>query len=355
MPQLSDYDFELPPERIALRPAEPRESARLLLVPPSGPFEHLRVGELPHLLGSGDVLVVNDSWVIPAALQAQRKRGDSVVAITLNLLERLGPSRWTALARPGKRLRPGDVLEFGESLSATILHKDQAQLELEFCLVGSALHEAITRLGSAPLPPYILSKRAADRQDLTDYQTTYADNASTLQSVAAPTAGLHFSTALLEKLRDQGVKVVPITLGVGAGTFLPVKSDDLDQHAMHAEAYAVSPRAADCINEARARGGRIIAVGTTSLRALESCAWSNGLLEPTAGSTRLFIRPGHRFRAVDALVTNFHLPRSTLFMLVCAFAGLERMRDAYAHAIRHAYRFYSYGDASLLWRERRDA
>lgn len=351
--RLSDFDFDLPDSAIALRPTEPREAARLLAVPQSGPMQDCRISDFPSYLRAGDVLVVNDSWVTPAALTATRgprEDGGSTVTIAVNLLERLSPAEWSCFARPAKRLRPGDILNFGSQLLATVLTRNEALATLRFALSGAALAEAIQHLGSAPLPPYILAKRHADAQDLTDYQTAYADPQSRHCSVAAPTAGLHLTRSLLRQLDRQGVRIAPITLGVGAGTFLPVKSDEIDAHVMHPEAFAVGETAARQVNEAKASGARVIAVGTTSLRALESCTWDHGRLAPTEGSTQLFIKPGYRFRSADGLMTNFHLPRSTLFMLVCAFAGFERMHAAYRHAITNDYRFFSYGDASLLWR-----
>jgi len=352
--RLADFDFALPDALIALRPAEPRESARLLCVAADGALDDRTVGDLPGLLRAGDVLVVNDSWVTPAALTGERparSEGGQAVAVAINLLERLSPSSWTAMARPGKRLREGDRLDFSAGLSATVTAKHDAILTLAFDRSGADLSETIARIGAAPLPPYILSKREADAQDLEDYQTVYAAPESLHHSVAAPTAGLHLTPNLLRRLEHGGVRLAPITLGVGAGTFLPVKTDEVDQHEMHAEAFSVGEQAAQIINAARGQGGRIIAVGTTSLRALESCSWEGGLLQPASGATRLFIKPGHRFRSVDGLMTNFHLPRSTLFMLVCAFAGVASMRAAYAHAVAQTYRFFSYGDASLLWRQ----
>lgn len=350
---LQRFNFTLPREAIALRPAEPRESARLLHLPSEGAREDLRVADLPGLLREGDCLVLNDSWVTPAALEgvrAPREAEGEGVAVHVNLIARCSPQNWRAFARPGKRLRPGDRIVFAADLSALVLEKDGAALLLEFSCAGAVLDAALERIGQAPLPPYILAQRPADRRDRLDYQTAYADRAAPALSVAAPTAGLHLTPALLAQLEAQGVQLARITLGVGAGTFLPVQEEDLANHVLHAERYVVGEAACAIINTTRAGGGRVIAAGTTSLRALESCCWGPEGVEPTSGETQLFIRPGHAFRSAEGLLTNFHLPRSTLFMLVCAFAGLARMQEAYAHAVASGYRFYSYGDASLLWR-----
>jgi len=352
-PSLHDFDFALPRERIALRPAEPRESARLLHLAPGRAPEDRLVEDLPALLREGDCLVLNDSWVTPAALEGVRavRAGEGEgVAVHVNLIERCGSQRWRAFARPGERLRPGDRLVFAPDLSASILDKDGAAVVLEFSCAAEALDAAIERIGQAPLPPYILAQRRADERDRQDYQTAYADRAAPAVSVAAPTAGLHLTPALLAHLEALGVQLARITLGVGAGTFLPVQEEDFSRNVLHAERFVVGEEACAIINRARANGGRVIAAGTTSLRALESCAWEARGVQPASGETRLFIRPGHAFRSADGLLTNFHLPRSTLFMLVCAFAGLAPMQAAYAHAVAAGYRFYSYGDASLLWR-----
>ncbi len=343
----ADFDFDLPERLIALRPASPRDSARLLLVPSNGPLEDRRVFELPTLLRSGDALVFNDTRVIPARLAGLRARGEGEARIEATLLKRVGPSRWTALVRPAKRLRQGDVIRFG-ALSAVVERRGEAgEIELAFAADGADLDEAIAREGVMPLPPYIASRRPADEQDAVAYQTVYAREGD---SVAAPTAGLHFTPELLRALADAGVSRHFVTLHVGAGTFLPVKSEAVADHRMHAEWGEVSPETARALNATRAAGGRIVCVGTTSLRLLESAATPDGEVRPFAGETDIFITPGYRFRVADALMTNFHLPRSTLFMLVSAFSGLERMRAAYAHAVSTGYRFYSYGDASLLWR-----
>jgi S-adenosylmethionine:tRNA ribosyltransferase-isomerase len=355
--KIADFDFELPEDRIALRPASPRDSARLLEVAPGGALADRVVADLPDLLRAGDVLVLNDTRVIAARLAGVRARGESVARVEATLLTRLSPSRWSALARPGKRLAQGDRIAFGEAregvcllsnLDATVAAKGESgEVELEFDLAGAALDEAIADHGVMPLPPYIAGKRAEDEQDFADYQTVYARLSG---SVAAPTAGLHFTADLLAALRAVGVGIEFVTLHVGAGTFLPVKSETLEGHRMHAEIGEVTAQTADRINAARAAGGRIVAVGTTSLRLLETASDAEGALRPFAGETQIFITPGYRIRAADALMTNFHLPRSTLFVLVCAFAGKEVMERAYAHAIKTGYRFYSYGDASLLWR-----
>ncbi|MDX9998135.1 MAG: tRNA preQ1(34) S-adenosylmethionine ribosyltransferase-isomerase QueA [Phenylobacterium sp.] len=355
--QLSDFDFLLPEDRIALRPASPRDSARLLHVPPVGPFEDLVVRDLPRLLRPGDRLVFNDTRVIPARLKGRRIRGESVVAVEATLHRRLAPHRWTAFMKPGKRLAVGDRVSFGEptdraclltALDATVKEKGEGgEVTLSFDLSGPDLDAAIAERGAMPLPPYIAAKRAEDEQDRRDYQTIYADAEG---SVAAPTAGLHFTEPLLEALREAGVSLSFVTLHVGAGTFLPVKTESIAEHRMHAEAGEVSAETAAEINATRAARGRIVCVGTTSLRLLESAAAPSGELSAFSGETSIFITPGYAFRVADGLMTNFHLPKSTLFMLVCAFAGTERMRTAYAHAVATGYRFYSYGDASLLWR-----
>jgi len=344
------FDFELPEELIALRPARPRDSARLLHVMASA-FEDLTVRDAPGLLRPGDLLVFNDTRVIPAALKAIRPSRDPqgpVVRVSLNLIERLGADRWRALGKPGKRLKEGDGLFFDDGLFATIEAKsDEGELTLRFDRAGAALDEAIAKIGAPPLPPYIAGKRAPDEEDRADYQTIYAAKDG---AVAAPTAGLHFTDELMDAFDDMGVERTHVTLHVGAGTFLPVKADDTAAHVMHSEWREISQATADAVNRAKAEGRRVIAIGTTALRSLESAAGEDGRLRAESGGTDIFITPGYRFRIVDGLWTNFHLPRSTLFMLVSAFAGLDRMKAAYAHAIASGYRFYSYGDASLLWR-----
>ncbi|TGT75872.1 tRNA preQ1(34) S-adenosylmethionine ribosyltransferase-isomerase QueA [bacterium M00.F.Ca.ET.159.01.1.1] len=350
------FDFDLPEERIALRPAEPRDSARLLVVKPGEMLQDRIVSELPSMLREGDVLVFNDTKVIPAQLKGMRKRGDAVAQVEATLHMRVAPDRWQAFMRPGKRVAAGDRIHFGHDqnscflgqLDATVLEKGEAgEALLGFDLSGPFLDEALHAVGHIPLPPYIASKRDDDERDRTDYQTIYAREEG---AVAAPTAGLHFTPALFAALDAKGIERRFVTLHVGAGTFLPVKADDTADHKMHAETGSVSSETAAALNAAKARGGRIICVGTTSLRLLESAARDDGRIEPWSGPTDIFITPGYRFRTADMLMTNFHLPRSTLFMLVSAFSGLETMRSAYAHAIESLYRYYSYGDASLLYR-----
>ncbi|MGD1037003.1 MAG: tRNA preQ1(34) S-adenosylmethionine ribosyltransferase-isomerase QueA [Roseiarcus sp.] len=350
------FDFHLPSERIALAPASPRDAARMLVVAPDGALEDRVVGELPDFLRPGDALVVNDTRVIAARLGGIRARGEGVAEIEATLIKRLDAGRWRALVRPAKRLKVGERIRFGEAsessacllgaLDAEVEAKGEAgEVTLCFAFHGAALDEAIERIGAPPLPPYIASRRALRPSDRANYQTVFAREDG---AVAAPTAGLHFTPALLSRVEAAGASVHRLTLHVGAGTFLPVKADDTRDHAMHAEWGRVDAATAQALNAARARGGRIVAVGTTSARLIESAADQAGAIRPFASETAIFITPGYRFRAVDALLTNFHLPRSTLFMLVAAFSGLETMRDAYAHAIATGYRFYSYGDACLL-------
>ena len=350
------FDFDLPEERIALRPAEPRDAARLLVVEPGKPLADRNVSDLPSLLSPGDAIVFNDTKVIPALLRGIRQRGDAVASVDATLHMRVAPDQWLAFLRPGKRVAVGDRIQFGHdasvcllgALNATVVEKREGgEALLAFDLSGAFLDEALQAVGHIPLPPYIASKRADDERDRTDYQTVYAQEEG---AVAAPTAGLHFTQTLLSQLDALGIERHFVTLHVGAGTFLPVKADDTADHVMHGEIGNVSAETAAALNAVRARGGRIVAVGTTSLRLLESAADADGCLSEWSGETRIFITPGYRFRAVDALMTNFHLPRSTLFMLVSAFSGLDTMRTAYAHAIASGYRFYSYGDASLLFR-----
>ena len=352
------FDFDLPDERIALRPASPRDAARLLVVRPGGNLADLTVRGLPDLLRAGDILVLNDTRVIAAELRGERIREGSTAVIAVTLIRKLDASRWQALARGAKKLAAGDRIRFGAlndaacliaGLDATVAEKGEAgDVTLAFDLAGPALDEAIAAIGTVPLPPYISGKRAADSADRGDYQTIYARDEG---AVAAPTAGLHFTDDLFARLDAMGVTRAMVTLHVGAGTFLPMKADDTADHTMHAEWGTVPASTADALNAARAKGGRIVAVGTTSLRLLESAADEDGTIRPFAGETAIFITPGYRLRAVDLLMTNFHLPRSTLFMLVSAFAGLATMKAAYGHAIDAGYRFYSYGDASLLWPE----
>lgn len=356
------FDFDLPPERIALRPAQPRESARLMVVRPGAVGEALddrRVADLPDLLQPGDCLVVNDSKVIAARLKGRRiGRGEAEPAIEATLHKRIDGSTWRAFILGAKKVQVGDVLRFGsegrvcflDQLEAEVLHKDEGgDVTLSFSLHGPHLDQAIEERGDMPLPPYIASKRPTDAQDKTDYQTVFAHEDG---SVAAPTAGLHFTADLLTRLERRGVALHKVTLHVGAGTFLPVKADDTAEHKMHAEFGVVSAATAAALNAARAKGGRIVAVGSTALRLLESAASDDGLVHEFAGDTAIFITPGYRFKVVDLMMTNFHLPRSTLFMLVSAFSGLESMQRAYKHAIDTGYRFYSYGDACLLYPQR---
>jgi S-adenosylmethionine:tRNA ribosyltransferase-isomerase len=348
------FDFELPRERIALRPIHPRDAARLLVIRP-GAFEDRAVRELPDLLGRGDRLVLNDTKVIPARLAGRVLKG-AEPRIEATLHRRLDGSRWRAFLKPAKKVAPGDVLRFGEEGKVCFLGQLDASVEekgeggeatLAFAFHGAVLDQAIEERGEMPLPPYIAARRAPDEQDRVDYQTVFAREEG---SVAAPTAALHFTDELLAKLRERGIGLTFVTLHVGAGTFLPVKTQDTQQHRLHPEWGSLSEAAAQAINETRRGGGRIAAAGTTALRLIESAGDEGGIVRPFCGETSLFITPGYRFRAVDALLTNFHLPRSTLFMLVAAFSGLEVMQRAYAHAIDAGYRFYSYGDACLLFR-----
>ena len=349
------FDFPLPPERIALRPARPRDAARLLVVRPDAALEDRVVRDLPDLLRPGDQLVVNDTRVIAARLSGRRIGRGPETRVEATLIRRLDGSRWLALVKPGKRLAAGDVVRFGEEGKVCFLGQLDASVEakheggevtLAFAFHGPVLDQAIAERGDMPLPPYIASRRAADEADRADYQTLFARDE---RSVAAPTAGLHFTDALVARLHARGIGLHAVTLHVGPGTFLPVKADDTEDHRMHAEYGSVGAATADALNAARQAGGRIVAVGSTALRLLESAAADDGI-RPFGGETAIFITPGYRFRAADAMLTNFHLPRSTLFMLVAAFSGLDTMKAAYAHAIELGYRFYSYGDACLLFR-----
>ncbi len=396
----ADFDFDLPENRIALRPAEPRDSARLLVVKDGALTDHV-ISDLPGFLRAGDALVFNDTRVIPARLSGVRERigpeGETLtVEVEATLHHRDAPDTWSAFMKPGKRIKVGDRIIFllpsGEkvgpkgsdegalsapppaepetgstsplirqppaatfspkgrrTLEATVASKhDDGLITLKFDLAGAALDDAIRDVGVMPLPPYIAAKRPEDDRDSSDYQTVFAEHDG---SVAAPTAGLHFTPRLLDAIRAKGVASHAVTLHVGAGTFLPVKADDTADHKMHSEWGEVSPETAAALNAVHANGGRIVCVGTTSLRLLESATTPEGVIQPFHGDTAIFITPGYRFRAVDVLMTNFHLPKSTLFMLVSAFAGLETMKAAYAHAVADGYRFYSYGDGSLLHRE----
>lgn len=342
--RLSDFDFELPPGAIAQAPMRPRDAAKLLHVRADGLGDHI-VRDLPQLLEPGDILVANDTRVIPAQLSA--RRGEARIGITLD--RPLADGTWQALARNAKRLRDGDRLDFeGAELTATVAERRaDGSVALRFDREGEAFAQALEQAGALALPPYIDRPEGPTPEDFSDYQTVFAQPEG---AVAAPTAGLHFTPALLAALDAKGVLRATVTLHVGVGTFLPVRVDDVSQHRMHAERGIVTAGTADLINRTRAAGGRVVSVGTTSLRLLESAAAEDGTLHPFAGDTSIFILPGYRFRIVDRLMTNFHLPRSTLFMLVSAFAGQERMRSAYAHAIAEGYRFFSYGDASLLER-----
>ncbi len=345
--KLSDFDFDLPEELIALRPASPRDSALLLVVRgPEGRLEDCRVSDLPELLKSGDILVANDTRVIRAALLGHRpSRGEGPdVEIEVNLNSRLSASEWSAFARPGKRLQAGDTVQFACGLTAEVVAKSEAEVRLAFNRASGELDAAIEAAGVMPIPPYIASKRTADANDTSDYQTFFAREAG---SVAAPTAGLHFTPGLMARLAATGVKRADVTLHVNAGTFLPVKVDNVAEHRMHAEQAEISVAAVDAIQAARAAGGRCIPIGTTALRTLESAA-AGGSLQAFNASTSIFITPGYRFRVADGLMTNFHLPKSTLFMLVSAMMGLDLMKHAYAHAVEKGYRFFSYGDACLL-------
>ena len=348
------FDFDLPSDRIALRPSEPREAARLLVVVPNGIRDTLAertIQDLPGLLNPGDCLVVNDTRVIPARLSGLRRRAGTQARVEATLHKREGADLWRAFLKPAKRVADGEVIAFGseaDPLDATCLeHAGEGEVVLRFALAGAELDAALERHGTMPLPPYIAGKRPVDVRDAADYQTLFASRPG---AVAAPTASLHFTPELVASIEARGVRIHRLTLHVGAGTFLPVKAEDTVDHRMHAEWGTIDAAAADALNAARAAGGRIVAAGTTSLRLLEAAVREDGTIAPFSGDTSIFITPGYRFRAVDALLTNFHLPRSTLFMLVAAFAGLETMHAAYAHAIAAGYRFYSYGDACFLTR-----
>ncbi|QGX98711.1 tRNA preQ1(34) S-adenosylmethionine ribosyltransferase-isomerase QueA [Roseovarius faecimaris] len=346
--KLSDFDFDLPDRLIATRPANPRSSARLL-VAEGGTIRDARVIELPDFLNPGDRLILNDTKVIPARLSGTRTRAGAqeggVAKIEVTLLSPTPEGDWSALIKPLKKVRDGEVIAFGEGFEATLMDRADGQARLRFNLTGEDFEAALARVGAMPLPPYIEAKRKADERDKQDYQTVFARE---LGAVAAPTASLHFDEALLEALRRRGVDFTHVTLHVGAGTFLPVKVDDVTTHKMHAEWGQVSAEAADEIAATRAAGGRIIPVGTTALRLIETAARETGVVRAWEGDTDIFIYPGFEFRATDALMTNFHLPKSTLMMLVSALMGQDRIRDIYAHAVAENYRFFSYGDSSLL-------
>ncbi|WP_297322624.1 tRNA preQ1(34) S-adenosylmethionine ribosyltransferase-isomerase QueA [uncultured Bartonella sp.] len=357
--QVDLFDFDLPEKQIALRPAVPRESARLLHVLNNGKLEDLHVADLPSLFKKGDALVFNDTKVIKAQLQGCRYRDGAVAHIGATLHKRVSPNQWKAFVRPAKRLKIGETIVFSGAdktiasenpLNAIVCEKgENGEMLLEFDKTGAELDRDIALIGHMPLPPYIALKRGEDKRDEIDYQTIYAREEG---AVAAPTAGLHFTREMMQQLKDQGVEQHFVTLHVGAGTFLPVKVDDTKDHKMHSETGHIDKQTADALMAVKHRGNRVIAVGTTAMRVLESAADDQGNLQPWSGSTDIFITPGYHFRFVDCLMTNFHLPRSTLFMLVSAFSGLDTMRHAYRHAIDNNYRFYSYGDTSFL--ERKD-
>jgi S-adenosylmethionine:tRNA ribosyltransferase-isomerase len=341
--KLSEFDFDLPEALIATRPARPRTAAKLL-VAEGDSIRDLHVRDLVDVFRPGDLLVLNNTRVIPARLSGTRARGDAVAKVEITLLEPQATG-WRALAKPLRKVQVDEVIRFSDRLSATVAAKTDTDLTLTFNLTGDDFDAALAEAGAMPLPPYIAAKRAPDAQDRDDYQTVFARHAG---AVAAPTASLHFDDALLAVLRDRGVTFAEVTLHVGAGTFLPVKVDDVTTHKMHAEWGQVTADAAARINAARAAGDRIIPVGTTALRLIESAAQADGTVHPWQGPTDIFIYPGYRFRVADALMTNFHLPKSTLMMLVSALMGTERIRTIYDHAISHDYRFFSYGDSSLL-------
>ena len=346
--RVDEFDFDLPSDLIALRPALPRDAARLLVVREDGSLEHRTVRDVPDLLRAGDVLVVNDTRVIPARLtgvRLPRAQGQGA-DIEITLHKRISQSAFRAFARPAKRLKPGDRVQLGKTLGAMITTRDAGEVEIAFDKSDAALDAAIAAEGEMPLPPYIASRRAPDSRDRTDYQTVYAEIEG---SVAAPTAGFHFTPDLLARMTEAGIGRESVTLHVGAGTFLPVTAEDTSGHHMHSEWATLSEHTARALNACRAGGGRIVAVGTTAARTLETAADDEGVLRAFRDETALFITPGYRFKVVDVLLTNFHLPRSTLFMLVCAFAGKGTMKAAYAEAIARRYRFYSYGDACLLF------
>jgi S-adenosylmethionine:tRNA ribosyltransferase-isomerase len=336
------FDFELPPDRIAQRPVSPRDAARLLRVGPDGLADHI-VRDLPRLLEPGDLMVFNDTRVIPARLAG--RRGEASISVTLH--QNLSADTWRVFAKPAKRLRAGDTVTFTADFMADVVERrPEGDVVLRFDRTGADLMAMLQAHGAMPLPPYIRGG-IADARDADDYQTLFARKEG---AVAAPTAALHFTPGVMDALAERGIETAMLTLHVGAGTFLPVKADDTTAHVMHAEYGMIAAETAHRINATREAGGRIVAVGTTSLRLLESAADDDGIVHPFAAETAIFITPGYRFKAVDRLLTNFHLPRSTLFMLVAAFAGLDRMKSAYEHAIAGGYRFYSYGDCSLLER-----
>lgn len=345
--KLSEFDFHLPAHLIATRPARPRSSARLLLAQ-DGSVADRHVSDLPEILRPGDLLVLNDTKVIPARLTGERRRqteqGEAMARIEVTLLEPAADG-WHAMAKPLRKLKPGERITFGDSLGAQVVGITDGRLRLRFDAEGDAFDAALAKVGAMPLPPYIASLRAPDEQDHQDYQTIWADRQG---AVAAPTASLHFDKPLLEQLKARGIEFVHVTLHVGAGTFLPVKVEDVATHRMHSEWGEVSQGAAERINAAKAAGRRVIPVGTTALRLIESAADPEGWMQPFSNSTDIFIYPGYQFKVSDGLMTNFHLPKSTLVMLVSALMGREKINEIYAHAVKHEYRFFSYGDASLL-------
>ncbi len=348
--KLDAFDFDLPEERIALRPVSPRDASRLLVVHGNGQVEDRLFSDLPALLKRGDMLVFNQTRVLPAALKGVRPARDAAgrdVAVEINLVEKTGPSVWRVLARPGRRLRPGDQIALHGGLSAQVRQRtDEGEIELAFACSGEDLQAWLEAHGAMPLPPYIARRRLADAKDRTDYQTVFATGAA--RSVAAPTAGLHFTPELIAGIEGAGIDTAHVQLTVGLGTFAPLKASQIARARLHAEWRQITPDTAGRLNAARQSGQRLIPVGTTALRTLESAIAPDGSIEAVTGPTDIFIRPGDRLAATDALITNFHLPRSSLFMLVCALMGTQTMQRAYAHAIREAYRFYSYGDACLL-------
>jgi S-adenosylmethionine:tRNA ribosyltransferase-isomerase len=349
MHTLEDFDFDLPEALIALRPVRPRQASRMLVS--NGEIVDSTVSSLPEFLRAGDLLVFNNTKVIPARLSGQRFRetphGSGMSNIEVNLIERISADTWMSLAKPAKRLKLGDVIRF-DDLSATVVLKNGGEVTLTFDQTGEALDQAIEAVGAMPLPPYIASKRPADARDMDDYQTVFATRAG---AVAAPTASLHFDSELLARLDKLGVNSTEVTLHVGAGTFLPVKVDNIEEHKMHSEWGEVSQSAAETINKTLIAGGRVIPVGTTALRLIETAAVNAGEIAPWVGDTDIFIRPGYEFKIADGLMTNFHLPKSTLMMLVSALIGYDKIKDIYAHAIDNGYRFFSYGDSSLLFKK----
>lgn len=346
--KLSDFDFDLPEQLIALRPASPRPTSRMLVANGAVLSDH-HFADLPQFLRAGDLLVLNDTKVIPARLNGQRRRtsdnGETFAKVEVTLLSCDAQGDWLALAKPGRRVKIGEVIVFDPELEAEVLEKSSDGIRLRFSKNGTAFGKLISKLGTMPLPPYIAAKRPADAQDNQDYQTVFARVSG---AVAAPTASLHFDQGLLDQLAGLGVNTTHVTLHVGAGTFLPVKTDDISDHKMHAEWGHVSAEAVEAIKQTKARGGRVIPVGTTALRLVETAARDTGEINPWTGETDIFIKPGFKFAVADGLITNFHLPKSTLMMLVSAFMGAQEIRDIYRYAINNRYRFFSYGDSSLL-------